>query len=258
MVHLRDKSPGKGAVAERELSDVLQEYIDKMGWKDEVAALGDKIGLLPRRKVGDLVVRINGTNLAVVIESKMDAAVQVGDPIELDERSKKSGNAEKSAYGQNLTALVNRAAQVAIAVFDRNGASGSIEKLDDIAFQPELPGFIVKIDRARGDYGNACTAYAIARALALMGAEKICGERLDLVAKRMVRDLGVLARAESELDNIEEAAESITKSVDSIRETYNLTKESLERTQELLRLVLAGETPTLDQFRLHFKEAKDK
>jgi hypothetical protein len=258
MVHMRDKSPGKGTVAERELSDVLQDYIDKMGWKDEVAALGDKIGLLPRRKVGDLVVRINGTDLSVVIESKMDASVQVGDPTELDERAKKSGNAEKSAYGQNLTALVNRGAQVAIAVFDRTGASGSIEELDDIAFLPELPGFIVKIDRARGEFGNACAAYAMARAMALMGADKICGARLDLVAKRLVRDLGVLAQTESELEKIEEAVESITGSVGSIRETYNLTKESLERTQELLRLVLAGETPTLDQFRLYFKEAKDK
>lgn len=162
MVHLKEKSAGKGAVAEVELADVLQDYIDEMNWGDGVSATGEKTGVIPRRKVGDLVVAINNTDVKVVVESKMDASVPVGDPVDFDERSKKSGNPEKSAYGQNLTALVNREAQVAISVFDKASASASIRNLDDIVFQPELPGFIVKIDRARGDYANVCLAYSLA------------------------------------------------------------------------------------------------
>ena len=257
MVHLKEKSAGKGAVAEVELADVLQQYIDSMNWGDGVSATGEKTGLIPRRKVGDLVVAINNTGVKVVIESKMDASVPVGDPVDLDERSKKSGNPEKSAYGQNLTALVNREAQVAISVFDKASTSTSIRNLADIVFQPELPGFIVKIDRARGDFANVCLAYSLARAMALMGVEKINGAHLNLVLKRMVRDLDVLAGTEVELEQISDAANATLKSVENIRNAVKLTQESLSQTQELLNGVLAG-TVELNRFRLFFNERKDK
>lgn len=258
MVHLKEKSAGKGTVAEVELSDELQKYIDGMGWKDEVAAMGDKVGIIARRKVGDLVVHINGSELSVVIESKMDASVPVGDPTWLDERGKKTGNPEKSAYGQNLTALVNRASQVAIAVFDTDTASASIRGLQPITFQPELPGFIVKIDRARGDYANVCLAYSIAREMALLGVQKIHGEHLNLVVKRMVRDLDLLGKTEAELERIEEAAEAITDGVKTIRETIGKTRVSLERTEQMLQTVLSGEAPSLNQLRVYFNEREDK
>ena len=90
MVHLKEKSAGKGAVAEVELSDVLQRFIDDNGWGDEVTATGDKVGSIARRKVGDLVCSINNGAVSVVIESKMDASVAVGDPTALDDRNKKS------------------------------------------------------------------------------------------------------------------------------------------------------------------------
>ena len=258
MVHLKEKSAGKGVIAEIELSDVLQGYIDEMEWKDEVAAMGDKVGVIARRKVGDLVVHINGSELSVVIESKMDASVPEGDPTTMDARTKKSGNPEKSAYGQNLTALVNRASQVAISVFDKNTASTSIKNLSDITFQAELPGFIVKIDRARGDYANICLAYSIAREMALFGVQKIHGEHLNLVLKRMVRDLEVLANTETDLDTIEAGANTTLKAVASIRATVADTMESLEKTRLVLRSVLAGEIPSLDQLRLYFNEKGDK
>ena len=120
----------------------------------EIVAIGDKVGAIARRKVGYLVCSINNGAVSVVIESKMDASVAVGDPTALDERNKKSGNPEKSAYGQNITALVNRGAQMAICVFDKESLSASLRGLEDVTFQPELPGFIVKIDRARGDFAR--------------------------------------------------------------------------------------------------------
>lgn len=258
MVHLKEKSAGKGAVAEVELSDFLQNYIDEMEWKDEVTAMGNKVGVIARRKVGDLLVRINGGEVSVVIESKMDGSVPVGDPTSLDEREKKSGHPEKSAYGQNLTALVNRGSQVAISVFDKNTASSSISDLNDITFQQELPGFIVKIDRARGDFANLCLAYSIAREMALLGVQKIHGEHLNLVVKRMVRDLGVLADTESHLESIENAANDTLESVKSIRVAFENTRTSLEKTQQKLRSVLAGEVLSLDEWRTYFNERQDK
>jgi len=258
MVHLKEKSAGKGAVAEVELSDVLQRFIDDNGWGDEVTATGDKVGAIARRKVGDLVCSINNGAVSVVIESKMDASVAVGDPTALDERNKKSGNPEKSAYGQNITSLVNRSAQVAISVFDKASVSASIRDLEDITFQPELPGFIVKVDRARGDFANICLAYSIAREMALMGVEKIHGDHLNLVIKRLVRDLGVLAKTETDLGKIEKAAKDTLTSVDSIRGAITDTTSSLDSTSQILKKVLAGDVPSLDEMRLYFNEKADK
>jgi hypothetical protein len=258
MVHLKEKSTGKGTVAEIELSDILQKYIDDMHWNDQVAATGNKVGAIPRRKVGDLVVRINGGELSVVIESKMDASIPEGDPTSLDERAKRSGNAEKSAYGQNLTALVNRGSQVAISVFDKEFASASIRNLQPITFRPELPGFVVKIDRARGDYANVCLAYSMAREMALLGVQRIHGDHLNLIVKRMVRDLEVLGKTEANLGDIEKAADTTKKSVDCIRETVAATRVSLEQTQQMLKSVLTGDVRTLDKLRLYFNEREDK
>lgn len=258
MVHLKEKSAGKGAVAEVELSDVLQRFIDDNGWGDEVTATGDKVGSIARRKVGDLVCSINNGAVSVVIESKMDASVAVGDPTALDERNKKSGNPEKSAYGQNITSLVNRDSQVAISVFDKASVSASIRDLEDITFQPELPGFIVKVDRASGDFANICLAYSIAREMALMGVEKIHGDHLNLVIKRLVRDLGVLAKTETDLGKIEKAAKDTLTSVDSIRGAITDTTSSLDSTSQILKKVLAGDVPSLDEMRLYFNEKADK
>ena len=258
MVHLKEKSTGKGAVAEAELSDVLQHFIDTNGWSDAVTATGNNAGLLARRKVGDLLCSVNDGEVFVVIESKMDASVALGDPTTLDERNKKSGNPEKSAYGQNITSLVNRAAQVAISVFDTATVSPSIRDLQDITFQPELPGFIVKVDRARGDFANVCLAYSIARGMALMGVEKIHGDHLNIVVKRLVRDLSVLAKTETEIAKIEKAAKDTLESVASIRRGMADTASSLESTSQILKNVLAGEVPSLDNMRLFFNEKADK
>jgi hypothetical protein len=167
----------------------------------------------------------------------MDASVAVGDPTALDERNKKSGNPEKSAYGQNITSLVNRSAQVAISVFDKASVSASIRDLEDITFQPELPGFIVKVDRARGDFANICLAYSIAREMALMG---------------------VLAKTETDLGKIEKAAKDTLTSVDSIRGAITDTTSSLDSTSQILKKVLAGDVPSLDEMRLYFNEKADK
>ena len=258
MVHLKEKSAAKGAVAEIELSDVLHRFIDKNGWSDEVAITGNAQGLITDRKVGDLVCSINNGAVSVVVESKMNASVGAGDPTTLDERNNKNPDHENTAYGQNITSLVNRGAQVAITVFDKENCSAQIQKLEGITFQPELPGFIVKVDIARGDFANICLAYSIAREMALMGVEKIHGDHLNLVIKRLVRDLGVLAETEANLGKIENAARDTLKVVESIRGGIADTTSSLKSSSQILKKVLAGDVPSLDEMRLYFNEKADK
>jgi len=254
MQNLREKGAAKGAIAEVELADVLQKYIDDAGWNDNITDTGSKVGSLPRRKVGDLTAEIAGGAATLTIESKFDKSMAEGDTIDLDTRGKKSADNEKTAHGQLLTALVNRAAQIAIIVFDADNCSASISKLGDITFVPELPGFIVKVKRAQGDFANACLAYSIAREMALLGADKVSGDHVNLAVKRMVRDLNVLASISSTLDDIEGWAKSTIDSVETIRETIALTEKSLQDTQDKLKGALAGDKTTLEQWREFFLE----
>ena len=254
MQNLREKSAAKGEIFEVELADVLQKYIDDAKWNDSITDTGSKIGALPRRKVGDLTVDIAGGAATLTIESKFDKKVAEGDTIDLGTRARKSADNEKTAHGQLLTALVNRAAQIAIIVFDADNCSASISKLDDITFVPELPGFIVKVKRAQGDFANACLAYSIAREMALLGADKVSGDHVNLAIKRMVRDLNVLASISSTLDEIEGSAKATIDSVETIRETIAMTEKSLQDTQDKLKGVLAGEKTALEQWREFFLE----
>ena len=254
MQNLRERGAAKGAIAEVELADVLQKYIDDAGWSDSITDTGSKVGALPRRKVGDLTVDIAGGAATLTIESKFDKSMAVGDTIDLDTRGKKSADGEKTAHGQLLTALVNRGAQIAIIIFDADNCSASVSKLSDITFVPELPGFIVKVKRAQGDVANACLAYSIAREMALLGADKVSGDHVNLAIKRMVRDLTVLASISATLDDIESSAKATIDSVATIRETIALTEKSLQDTQDKLKGVLTGGQTALEQWREFFLE----
>jgi hypothetical protein len=255
MQNLREKGAAKGAIAEVELADVLQKYIDDARWKDNITDTGSKIGALPRRKVGDLTVEIAGGAAVLTIESKFDKTTTVGDTTKLDARGKASVDGEKTANGQLLTALVNRGAQIAIIVFDADNCHNSVSELGDVTFVPELPGFIVKVRRAQGDFTNACLAYSIAREMALLGADKVSGDHVNLAIKRMVRDLNVLASISATLDDIEGSAKATIDSVESIRDAIALTEKSLQDTQDKLKGVLAGNQTALDQWREFFLEA---
>jgi len=253
MQNLRERGAAKGEIAEVELADVLQKYIDDARWNDNITNTASKIGALPGRKVGDLTADIAGGAATLTIESKFDKSMAEGDTINLDTRGKKSDN-EKTAHGQLLTALVNRAAQIAIIVFDADNCSPSILKLGDITFVPELPGFIVKVKRAQGDFANACLAYSIAREMALLGADKVSGDHVNLAVKRMVRDLKVLASIAKTLDDIEGSAKATIVSVEKIRETIALTEKSLQDTNDKIKGALAGDKTALEQWREFFLE----
>ena len=65
-------------------------------------------------------------------------------------------------------------------------------------------------------------------------------------------------KTESDLGKIEKAAKDTLTSVDSIRGGIADTTSSLESTSQILKKVLAGDVPSLDEMRLYFNEKADK
>jgi hypothetical protein len=255
MQNLREKGAAKGAVVEVELADELQKYIDKNGWPDAITDTGSKVGALPRRKVGDLTVEVADGAAVLTIESKWDKSVTLGDALDLDNRGNKSVDSEKTAHGQLLTALVNRGAQIAMIVFDEDNCHKSIGELAGVTFVPELPGFVVRVRRSHGDFANLLLAFSVAREMALLGADKVSGEHVNLAIKRMIRDLTVLAGVSSLLDQIEASANNTIETVGEIRGTISATEASLQLAQNRLKGLLSGTVTPLDQWREFFLEA---
>ena len=254
---LRDKAATRGVEVERSAHEALQDFIDGRGWGDEVVLTGASVGKLPRRKVGDLVVSIAETERRVVIESKMEK-YPVGDPTELDGIGKRTHDPEKTAYGQNLTAIVNREAHASIIIFDRNNVSPTVRAIGErefgLRFDPELPAFVALIDPPRDDWTNLFLAYSLARSIALLGETMLEPQRVELIVKRVMRDLRRLQEIDAQLGKAEKAAKDTLKALDTIREVSREAAQSSERTLSVLRRLNDGEVLPASALKQFFDE----
>ena len=247
------RGTAKGKVMEREIKDVLEEFVTQNNWKDEVTESGAALGSMEARKVGDIDVKVEGTDVRLTIESKFDKTVQLGDIVNLDKRGNKDavGDAERTAHGQLLLSLANRQSQVALIVFDRNECHSDIRALkQDVIFYPELPGFVVRIGKETADFAPLRLAYSIARQLALLGADKVSAEHLNIATKRMLRDLNEFKKIEVSLKKIKTGANSAIEGVAAIELVVSRVQTSVLRTQAILERVLSGSVPSAEEWKV--------
>ena len=230
-----------GQEAEFNIIDTLQDLSDRHGWGDEVTNTGGNVGAIARRKVGDAVIAISGTDRRIVIESKADKSVSLGDPAKAGPTRIKKNSEKKTAYGEGLTALANREADVAIVVHFADNVHSSIRNAGGIQFLAEQPGFIVIVDRVNGDWGTLTAAYGLARGLCLAweeGAQR--WEAVDLIVKKLSRELERMLQIDKQLSQIQEAASSILNALESITGTRESVKESLELMSKACVALLAN------------------
>lgn len=166
-------------------------------------------------------------------------------------------NPEKSAFGQNLTALINREAEVSIIVLDKSNVHGSIfGATEGILFQPEIPGFVALVDREANDWSNLKVAYAIARSIAFLSAgSQYAPDRMMLLIKRFIRDLNLVREIESELTKIEKASDTISASTAGIRTRLSHVTKSARRSEELLTKSLDGAPIAETEWKSFFDES---
>jgi hypothetical protein len=254
---LKEKATTKGVAAEEDIADVLQDFVDLRGWEDSIVLTGEKVGVLPARKVGDVVVALSGSLTKIVLESKWDKSVTLGDPVSVQTLFTTSVNPEKSAFGQNLTALINREAEVAIIVLDKSNVHGSIfGATEGILFQPEIPGFVALVDREANDWSNLKVAYAIARSIAFLSSgSQYAPDRMMLLIKRLIRDLNLVLEIESELTKIEKASDTISTSTAGIRTRLSHVIKSARRCEELLTKSLDGAPIAETEWKSFFDES---
>jgi len=247
-----------GGQAEADIIDRLQAHADAQGWGDAVASAGQGVGVLPRRKVGDAVISVAGTQRRIVVESKADRSVSLGGPATVDPLKTRADIEKKTAYGQGLTALANREAEVAILVHFDDNAHRSIRQGGIIQFLPEQPAFVVIVDRVSGQWDALFAAYGLARGLCLAweaGAQR--WEAVDLLVKRVDRELARLNDIDGQLRRIGQAAEGILESLQSIQSTREAIRSSLDLMAESKEALRVDPANALAKRRLYLDLGKE-
>ena len=247
---VREQTTQKGEILERELDQVLDEFITLNNWADSITLTGAISGALKGRKVGDLIIDVDNEKGRLAIEVKTDKSVSLGD---LKSKSKKE--IEKNSHAQLLLAVINRKAELSLIVFDSENCHADIKLLpQDITFVPTIPGIIVKIGKKTGDYAALLLAYSVARELSLVGTGVLSSARLNMALERSCRDLDQIKKLETYLKNIEKGAGEVNKGVKDIRDLIGQTMESFNRTSQLLHNSINGEVISDEEWLAFFFE----
>ncbi len=253
-----EKTTQKGEQAEVDIVQTLNEYIQGNGWSDLAQASGTLKGALPRNKTGDVlcVLELNPETsegaAQLAIEVKFDKAVALGDPMVQDimkGSSSTSGGLKKSsfdtAWSQLLETRANRECPFSLMVFDKRIAHKTVrERVQDVAFLPGVPGFLVMVDSQAGDYRNLFVAYHIARDLALYAPrerETIDAGVLELLVGRIIQYLG---SAQKVRDLVDKNTKETLKMTREVHKEMGRLVHLATFTQEYLKKFLVDKTLT--------------
>ena len=251
---IREQTTQKGEILEREIDQVLNEFIAMNNWADSITLTGSISGALKGRKVGDLTIDVDNAKSRLVIEAKWDKKVGLGD-LKSTSHAPSKKTIENTAHAQLLLAVINRKAELSLIVFDSENCHSDISSLpQDITFVPTIPGIIVKIGKKTGDYDALLLAYSVARELSLVGTGVLSSARLNMALERSCRDLNQIKKLETFLADIEAGAEAVNKGVKNIRELIALTMESFNRTNLLLNNFVKGEVISDEDWLAFFSE----
>ena len=209
------QSTQKGAVAEAQIAEAIQQFVEEKKWDDTIALTGDTAGSIPRNKTGDIVCELEGRDdRRLVIECKFNKQVALG---EIKDRDV-FGSRSDTAWSQLLEARANREGIISLIVFDRELLSSSIgRKVDLIGIEPGV-GFIVVIDSRKGDYRGLFAAYGLARQIALAARTVTLDDKvLNLIVRRLIQglqeSLTVRDLVEQNMENCRDILRCLNKSL---------------------------------------------
>lgn len=216
----------KGTIAESEIETSLKEYLEQRKIKDEVILTGNTTGTIRRNKTGDIVCKLDGSDKKIVIECKFNRSTALGGIDTKDILKKK----QDTAWDQLLEASVNRDAQAAIIVFDRELASPTILKFtDSVGFIPGV-GFVVIVESQKNDYSNLFVAYSLARDIA-MNSKNVDyrDEMLALLVRRILSDIKQLFDIKGLVEENIANNKSILKKMEQSMLKISFTNEYLKK-----------------------------
>lgn len=180
------RSAVKGVLAEEDIADFLDQFLEKQKLGDKIELTGDRAGAIKRNKTGDIVCHLAGdSGKRIAIECKFDKTIRLGDVRSKDVFTKKAD----TAWSQLLEAQANRDGHVGIIVFDTSLVDNSIlAAVQDVRFIPAV-GLVAIIDSQKGDYRNLAIAYMLARDIAANSKPvDLDKDVLTIIVNRIIKD----------------------------------------------------------------------
>ncbi|RYZ92654.1 MAG: hypothetical protein EOP06_03630 [Proteobacteria bacterium] len=224
------KSAVKGALAEEDIANYLNEYFEAKKLRDRAQLTGNAAGKIKRNKTGDIVCNVDGRDdLRIVLECKFDKSIRLGDPEKRDLFSRRAD----TVWSQLLEASANREGRVAIIVLDYSLIDAALlSEVEGVAFVPAI-GFIAVVDSQKNDYSNLAIAYGLARNVAMNAKEPVTDQAfLEVLLKRIIFDL----RSTREIETLVKANVENNRAILAQIEKSMLSMEfSLECMQRFLR-----------------------
>src|SRR5690606_25507383 len=233
------KSTIKDSLAEDDIAEYLNEYVQSKRMADRAMLTGNAAGALARNKTGDIICEVNGdSELKISIECRFDKSVKLG-PIESKDLFTRRTD---TAWSQLIESNANRNSKVSLIVFDISLVDNSILKFcENVGYIPEI-GFVAIIDSQKGDYTNLVIAYMLARDIALNAQTvELDKDLLSILVNRIIKDINeikaIKSLVEKNIDNNKEILKQIEKSMllmdfnqrylSKFLETGTLTKKDL-------------------------------
>ena len=219
---LKEKSTAKGATHE----DNVQQALSEIAVGDVIERTGEIVGLVPKSKVGDHVVKLNSNtkvgDLKIVFESK----------------SANTYNSSSAIIKELNTAIKNRDANFGIFVFD------SYERYDKVSSQPfALLSENMAITVLNEEVGTLPLkiAFIWAKTL-LMNADNVTSKEVVISYDEIIK---VLSESIKEIKRISTAKSNNKKAYDAIDANETLLPEIRKNVEDKLKdliTLLDGET----------------
>ena len=219
---LKEKSTAKGATHE----DNVQQALSEIAVGDVIERTGEIVGLVPKSKVGDHVVKLNSNtkvgDLKIVFESK----------------SANTYNSSSAITKELDTAIKNRDADFGIFVFD------SYERYDKVSSQPfALLSENMAITVLNEEVGTLPLkiAFIWAKTL-LMNADSVTSKEVVISYDEIIK---VLSESIKEIKRISTAKSNNKKAYDAIDANETLLPEIRKNVEDKLKdliILLDGES----------------
>lgn len=238
------KSSAVGKIAERGLDVVLQEFSRNLAFDDVIVQTGDNasdgsIRGKSDRKLGDLEIRIGGSDLKIVVESKYTGKGPAMGDITLTSKTYKELSVDNHARGQVKGAQANRQAHFAIFVTKPGSeAAKAMGGKTLILDQNDMAVYVV-VNHETGDFEDLKVAYMVARAMTLsLEWPLVQQQHLRSVAALLIRSTSKLESYKGKLDELVGLGIKVTRAAEFLVKDFAEDNAAVEASMAYLDAVM--------------------
>jgi hypothetical protein len=235
-------NPSKvGTIAEGTFKDALERFSEELNFGDKIqdTSTNSKSGMVrgkADRKLGDIEIAVQGSDLTIAVESKYAKKITMGDPTLPTASS--TFSIEGHAKGQVLGSQLNRGSTYVIFITKPDSEvakkMGGALKLDHAT-----GGIFVVADLETGQLDDLRLAYMLARSLTLSQSWPVIQQQhLRSVAALLVRSATKMSKYRESMEALAQSGRDIADTAESLAKDYEEENALIAEVLEYLKAVV--------------------